>query len=284
LITFSVQNSIRKEDQMIQKLQSAKQRYRSEGLTGLFTLYPRRAYEWMQTHDALWGRFVEFRGNKVNIDGLEFLVDVPAITRKQKAKFLFDRYERPERLAAKRFLNPSLPVIEFGGNIGVVSCVINKKLNNPEKHIVVEANPELIPYLERNRENNNCQFQVINYAVAHGVNEISFNLADDILGSNAQVKTGRCVTVQAITLKSILEQTNFPICTLVCDIEGNEIDLIKHEAGIIKERVSTMLMEVHPNFTGQPSVDNMLDSLQDLGFEILFNRWSNVVLQNTLLK
>jgi len=223
---------------------------------------------------------VELRGNLVQIDGIEFVVDVPTITTSQKARFLFDRYERPERLAVKQFLNPTMPVIEFGGSIGVVSCVINKRLNNPQQHVVVEANPGLIPFLERNRDRNKCQFQIINYAVAHEVNEVSFNLSDDFLGSSVQIKGQRTVSIPAITLNAILNQYRFATCTLVCDIEGGEIDLIEYESDLIKERVATILMEVHAKFTGQAAVDSMLSRLRSLGFEILFNRWSNIVLQN----
>ena len=43
---------------------------------------------------------------------------------------LMDEYEKEEREAVKRFLDPGLPVIELGGSLGVVSCVINKKLRH----------------------------------------------------------------------------------------------------------------------------------------------------------
>ena len=44
-----------------------------------------------------------------------------------------------------------LSVLELGGCLGVVSVILNKKLDNPEKHIVIEANPKLIKYLEHNK-------------------------------------------------------------------------------------------------------------------------------------
>jgi FkbM family methyltransferase len=263
-----------------QKINSAYLKYQSDGRSGLLMLYPRRLYHWIQSLDTFWGHIVELRNNLIRIDGLKFHVDVPAINTSQKAKFLFDRYERPERLALKQFLDPEVPVIEFGGNIGIVSCIINKRLKNPEQHIVIEANPELIPGLERNRHNNQCQFQIINCAIAQGCNEVAFNISNDTLGSSVQIMSQRSVIVPAITLKTLLKQYKFSTCTLVCDIEGGEIDLIKYESDLIKERVSTIFMEVHAKFTGQAAVDSMLTQLLNLRFEIVFNRWSNIVLQN----
>jgi len=145
-----------------EKFASGVARYNRDGVKGVLSLYPNRVYQWIKSHDSVWGRVVELKGNKIKIEGSTFNVDIPFLTCRQKANFMFDRYERPERIALREFLDPSAPVIEFGGNIGVVSCVVNRRLTNPENHIVVEANPELIPYLERNRKINNCRFQIVN--------------------------------------------------------------------------------------------------------------------------
>ncbi len=74
-------------------------------------------------------------------------------------------------------------------------------LNNPAQHIVVEANPDLIPFLEKNRQFNKCDFQIINSAVAHGVDEVTFNISNNILASSVQTKGERSVTVSATTLQ-----------------------------------------------------------------------------------
>jgi len=91
----------------------------------------------------------------------------------------------------------------------------------------------------------------------------------------------RNIAISALSLKAILDQSQFRNCSLICDIEGNEIDLIDHESDIIKEKVSTIFVEVHPRITGQTAVDNLISRLQSLGFEVRFNRWSNIVLQKT---
>lgn len=57
-----------------------------------------------------------------------------------RGKFTADSYELPGRVLAKRYLSPMATVLELGGCIGVVSCVINRVLQQPRRHVVVEGN------------------------------------------------------------------------------------------------------------------------------------------------
>ncbi len=120
-----------------------------------------------------FGKIVEIKGNVVLIDGCQFSVCSPEITTAFKRHFFFDNYEADERHALKHFLDPRLPVIELGGALGVIACLTNKRLNYPEKHVVVEANPGIIPLLKENRDRNNCQFTILNKAVAYGTDEVT---------------------------------------------------------------------------------------------------------------
>jgi 16S rRNA A1518/A1519 N6-dimethyltransferase RsmA/KsgA/DIM1 with predicted DNA glycosylase/AP lyase activity len=70
-------------------------------------------------------------------------------------------FEKHERETIKRCLDPNLPVVEVGGCIGVVACTTNRLLQEPSKHVVVEANPDLVPVLEANRQLNQCEFVVL---------------------------------------------------------------------------------------------------------------------------
>ena len=91
--------------------------------------------------------------------------------------FLLDgRYELPERRAVKRHLKRDLPVIELGGSLGVVACITNKLLTDPTAHVVVEANPRAIPQLTLNKTSNHCAFEIVNCALAYGVDAVTFVL------------------------------------------------------------------------------------------------------------
>ena len=69
-------------------------------------------------------------------------------------------YERPEQEQAYTHIRPDFTVLELGGRYGVVSCLINRLLNNPKNHVVVEPDPLVQTALKRNRKNANAEFAI----------------------------------------------------------------------------------------------------------------------------
>ncbi len=245
---------------------------------------------WRHWDNPVLGRWVELRGNRASIDGCTFSLDSRAIPTGLKALFLFNRYERAERDALRRHLDPLLPVVEFGGSLGVVACILNRLLKEPTRHVVIEANAAMLPVLEENKRRNDCQFQVMHRAIAYGAPTVTFFEDDDFLqGSVLSGRTGyegrprREVSVTAVSLREIVDSHAFDRCTLVCDIEGAEIHLVEHELGILRDRVHTMIMETHPGAVGAESVQRMMDALQNAGFEQVGGEAETVVLRNTAL-
>src|SRR5215212_6700577 len=172
------------------KLDTAKRIYNQGGIPGVLSTInerirdlPDHLHSWWWDEHPFAGRIVEWRGNIVQADGLRFSVAHPAITRGVKGLFLLNRYERPEREALKTCIDPTLPVIELGASIGVISCLTNKRLLDSSRHVVVEANPDLIPLLKTNREHNRCRFKVLHAALSYSANEVEFLISDSILAS-----------------------------------------------------------------------------------------------------
>src|SRR5262249_41420322 len=164
--------------------------------------------------DWCYGRAIELRGNLIEIDGCVFSLNSPVITTVSKGKFMLNRYERPEREALRRFLNPDLPVVEFGGSIGVVSCLTNRKLTKPQDHIVVEANPSLVPLLIENGQRNKCQFSVLPSVVGYGADQVAFYADNNNFVVSSAVQTGReykveVHNIQTINLRAILNEYRF---------------------------------------------------------------------------
>jgi FkbM family methyltransferase len=226
-----------------------------------------------------FGKIVEIKGNVVLIDGCQFSVCSPEITTAFKRHFFFDNYEADERHALKHFLDPRLPVIELGGALGVIACLTNKRLNYPEKHVVVEANPGIIPLLKENCDRNNCQFTILNRAVAYGTDEVTFNVCDDFWASSIQASFDKSVIVQTVSLNEIINEYGFEQFTLICDIEGGEIDLVKFDKEVLRDRVATLIIEVHENIVGAEPVNNMLRDLEKLNFNSVYTYGSIHVLQ-----
>lgn len=212
----------------------------------------------------LVGRLVELGGNQVTIEGLPFSVDNGLISTRQKGLLEVGLHEAGEIVLARQYVGTELPVVELGGGIGVVSCIVNRRLIRPEDHVVVEANPDLIPTLEVNRRLNRCGFRIRNVALAYGGEEAA--LAIDSFVTSRIGGVGRHARVSTVTLASLLEESKFERINLIVDIEGAEVDLVEREGQLLARRARTLIVETHPHFAGPEPTARMLAALRALGF------------------
>lgn len=215
------------------------------------------------------GRFVGMPTEIVRLDGCKFTLDEKLLPANVVDLLLENNYEGPERDALKKYLDPEFPVIELGACLGIVSCLTNRRLRQPEKHVVVEANPTLVPMLAENRERNGCSFRIVHAALSYGADRITFKVNDNILASSLNGDEQRAVVVSTVTLQLLLEETGFERATLICDIEGAELHLVEHELDLLRERVSTIIMELHDRMVGDEPTKQMLERLESVGFRIV---------------
>jgi FkbM family methyltransferase len=152
-------------------------------------------------------------------------------------------------------------------------------LRRPENHVVVEANPALLPLLEQNRARNDCRFKIVHAAVSHGAETITFGVEDNILASSVNGDEQHAVTVSTVTLERLLDDHGFQRATLICDIEGAELELVEHELKTLSERVSTIIMELHDRIVGQEPTQRMLATLESAGFKVVSRDGDVIVLQ-----
>lgn len=225
------------------------------------------------------GKLVGRPSSYARLDGCRFELDSNVITPSLEYLLLSGKHEAPERTLIRRHLNRGLPVVEFGGAIGVVSCVANALLDEPSHHVVVEANPALLPILEANRRRNNGKFTIQHGAIGYGSPVLRFPVAPDILESSTFVATPSMVDVPATSLRTVLDTHGFERCNLVCDIEGAEIDLVREEASALRQHVDVLIMEIHEQVVGQDVCHRMMQSLQSLGFELLERVWDTVAMR-----
>jgi FkbM family methyltransferase len=182
---------------------------------------------------------------------------------------LSNYYEREERSSIRDFLRRDAPVVEIGGSQGIVACTTNRLLRDPILHVVVEANPDLLPLLTRNRNRNRCKFQIIHAAVAPGRETVRFYLNEDPLKGSSLLAEGRPCDVGTITLAKLCGNWGSDCATLVCDIEGTEIELIEAEAEVLRRRFELLIVEFHPAITGAESVRTAIDTLVGNGFSLI---------------
>lgn len=245
------------------------QKLAEKGVSGIIA----SRYSWykgrFQFNNPFVGRIIELFGNRVRIDGMKFLIDCPQLSTGHKSTLAFGLYEVEERALVKRWLPSDLPVLEFGGGLGVVSCLVNRKLTNPSLHVVAEANPEMIPLLEHNRDINGFKFTIINKAIAYDCEHIDLNIATEFVGSSIiGASAGKTVRVKATTASSLMDEMKFHQAGIVRDIEGAEKDIINRDLPILGDRVQFFMAELHPQILGEDVVKKLLNYLPVLGFTL----------------
>jgi len=271
---------------LIRKLKTSVRVLRLRGLLPftvelIANLLPSKAASAFRGSDHWWvGKLVELNGNRIRMDNCRFTVAGAAISTTVKTRFVFDTYEQPERIAIKKFLDPDLPAVEFGGGVGVVSCLTNKRLRHPENHVVVEANPDLIEVIERNRDRNGCRFAIVNRALAYGAEEIDFYQGGNFLTGSLMAAAGRKVTARAATLQEVLAQYRFEMINLICDVEGEEVQLVRNELRCLQQQVKVFILEVHPSIAGEEAIAAMAATLRGAGFKLINDHPTTWVFQN----
>lgn len=208
-------------------------------------------------------------GSEAVIGGIRIDMNNPHIIPVIKWFMQYGLYENSERKLFSKHFPGDMPIIELGAGIGVVACISNRYLTVPAKHIVVEANPNIIEHLERNRKINHSQFKIINAALSYEKDRVNFNVRRIFLASSIKKNTTRSVAVPAITLQKIAESANFNIFNLICDIEFSEVQLIKHEISYLRDHVKWFLVEIHKQFVERAQIKTAVHGLIDNGFELV---------------
>jgi FkbM family methyltransferase len=183
-------------------------------------------------------------------------------------------YESAELRLINKYLVADLPVIELGGSLGIVSSHIAKKLKAPL--VVVEANPYLVNTIIANtskHNSNNINIQVLNKAVSYFDKMVSFsvsknNTESSVISDGSDGSQSNTITVNTITLEELT--ADLAKYTLVCDIEGAEVELISSGVEALK-KVNHIFMEVHAVqangiFYKQ---QQLINKLTELGFELV---------------
>ncbi len=249
------------------KISRWSRKLREKGLREILVGRYRRYKQSFQMDNWPIGRLVELVGNRVKMHGLVFSVDNPLVATRHKSTLYFGLYEKDEIELARHHLDPELPTIELGGSIGVVACVTNKLLRRPTDHVVVEANPVLLPTLEKNRDLNGCQFTIKAAALGYGADVLSFTVTDHFLFGRAGAAEGRTVSVPTVSVGELIRSHGFESINLISDIEGAEVELVENESEVLRARVKRIIMEVHPDQRGSGPIAGMLAALGRIGFE-----------------
>ena len=211
------------------------------------------------------GLLFDFKGGLYVTEGMTFRIAPKQFPRSYRSRLYFDIYEAPERALAHKWIEPDASVLELGGCVGVVSCVVNKLLEHPENHVVVEANPTLINLLGENRDANGCAFQIENCIVS-GASEAEFYIARIMTANSKDSGIGKRIPVDTVTLEALEDRHGVKFDTFILDIEGGEFDFFVENAARLTE-IKLVILEFHPRILSPRQLEVCTSILEQAGLE-----------------
>lgn len=209
------------------------------------------------------GLLFDLRGGRFRADGCVFDIPKHLTTRTYRGCFYDGDYEDDERELIKRFLRPEDTVLECGACLGIVSCVTNSLLRDKSRHVVVEANPKVIPSLYRNRELNRAGFLIEHCAISSRNEETFYLHPKYIVGGTSQRPSDEAVRLPGRSVRE-LDTRYGPFTALIMDIEGSELDAFQ-AAGDLFSRYRLVIVELHPWAIGEAKVQQCRDILAAAG-------------------
>lgn len=189
---------------------------------------------------------------------IQFFSENDHIARTAKATNTFYEIHLLEYL--RRLLPRGEWAIDVGANIGNHSVFFANFI--AEKVISIEANPELLPILEKNLENNTKLSKIIPKGLGKekGTANIHFPLQDNVGAGRLLAGPG---SIPITTLDEIAPKSG--VFLVKVDVEGMEMDVLSGATNLIKHQ--------HPNFVieaaTQPEFDNIRKFLSPYGYTML---------------
>lgn len=211
----------------------------------------------------------------INIDGMTFNIPITAFPSKrfnQLKRTQWRMYESSERELIHH-IKDSASVLELGGCLGVVSCLINDKLSEPSNHIVVEPNKSLIDVLNKNAKNNNCLYQTFNGVLGKVEDKVLFaespkNIVQSALSTKRMHRRWKNYEVTATTIICLEKMFDVKFDTLVMDVEGHEFYIFEEILFVDNyiEKFDTLMIEFHGNCE---KVNTIVSQLKERNYSVI---------------
>ncbi len=190
-----------------------------------------------------------------------------------QASIFWGFYESAEIRLIHKYLRKDLPVIELGGSLGIVSSHIVSRLDKDTSVTVIEANPNLISTIARNvkRHNiNNTKVKILNKAIGYTERFIYMNITNNNTASHITENRNSGVKVRCIRLSDVILDCCPDAYSLICDIEGSEIEIFENELhALVKCR--QIFIELHKaNYKGKSyTFEDMVNKLIEADFRLV---------------
>jgi FkbM family methyltransferase len=199
-------------------------------------------------------------------------IDHPRVSNRMVGQLFWRIYERAELDQIAHFLPRDADVLEVGGSSGITTLLIASLLSKERTIISVEADPELSALALENCGLNGYSDRAtfISAAVDYEHEHVIFRRdAQSVVGKieNSGL-SGNSITVPTVTLSHLANQYNLRDYTLVMDIEGAELEVLRH--GDLRG-AKRILAELHEIRTAERnlSVPELVHEFEKAGFQIV---------------
>ena len=154
--------------------------------------------------------------------------------------FILGKYEENEKRLIDKYVEKNDIVLELGGCIGVISNVINRKLEDKSNHLVLEIDSLKYNYLNENKSLNNSDYLSINGVLSKKGNVYYEKSTNFLSGKITEKKND--YPVKSFCLNELERKVGLVFNTLIMDIEGGEVELIKE---INLSSFNKLIFEIH---------------------------------------
>lgn len=224
------------------------------------------------------------REDFVTIDGVKIALDSSRMSKKMMEVVKGGYYERDEVSMLSAIIQDGERLVELGGGLGYVSAfaALTGKVTDLA---VYEANPDLIPLIQRTHELNEVAGAVFNAVVmpTKEAQTAPFYIREDFWASSlsaGQWGYSRVVQVPVVSFDEMLRRHDPTM--LIVDIEGGELELFNN---VNLTGVRKIYIEVHQAVLGRVGMKRLFDFLSQKDFH--YDQWHskhNVVLFSHVLR
>lgn len=171
-----------------------------------------------------------------------------------------DVIEKPEQDLVKKYILSYDTVLELGARYGTVSCAINSKLYNKSKQVSVEPDDRVWDALEKNMNNNNCNFNIIKGFIS----KKKLNLFHKDRDYGTTYILDESTNINCYSLNDIKNTYNIKhFSVLVADCEGG-LELFLYENPELYSELRLIIFEA--DYPNKCNYDLIRNNLKNKGF------------------
>lgn len=173
----------------------------------------------------------------------------------EKGKQISIKMEREEQYVCNDFIEPHNTVLELGARYGVVSSVINNRLENPENHIAIEPDKTVLSALRINKKSHKAKFKILN-----GVISNKYLILNQKGYASETIETKfKKDSIKTFKIHELENKYNIKFDTLVADIEGDLCNFFDENKDFIEKQLKNIIYEADlPEKCDYNKIDSIL--------------------------